>query len=73
MRRFIASSPENSARQANQPMKTHDEIQDAMRVVRHFYDYLNGKAGYNWAAILAPDWNAVPPLPEAPIRRPVIA
>lgn len=66
MRRFIASSPENSARQANQPMKTHDEIQDAMRVVRHFYDYLNAKAGDDWAEILATGWAAVPPFPESP-------
>ncbi len=35
-------------------------------LVQRFYDYLNTRAGDNWADIFAEGWTAVPPLPEAP-------
>ncbi len=34
--------------------------------IKRFYDYLNARAGDDWADIFATDWSAVPPLPEAP-------
>ena len=35
-------------------------------LVQRFYDYLNARAGNDWASIFAEGWSAVPPLPEAP-------
>jgi predicted ester cyclase len=37
-----------------------------IKLVRRFYDYLNGRAGEDWPSIFAERWTGVPPLPEAP-------
>ena len=47
-------------------MTTPAEFQQATDLVRHFYDYLNATAGPEWAARLAPNWTALPPLPATP-------
>jgi predicted ester cyclase len=45
-----------------------DSIQATSNITlaTRFYDYLNGRAGDDWATIFAIDWSAIPPLPETP-------
>ena len=47
-------------------MITNNDLKEPADIARSFYDYLNAKAGVDWSAILAPDWTALPSLPEVP-------
>ncbi len=47
-------------------MSSNNELREPADIARRFYDYLNAKPGSDWRSILAPNWTALPPLPEAP-------
>ncbi|MDQ6843814.1 MAG: ester cyclase [Bacteroidota bacterium] len=47
-------------------MNATNDLKKPTDIARRFYDYLNAKPVTDWRDILAPDWNALPALPEVP-------
>ena len=47
-------------------MTTDNDLQRPTYIIRRFYDYLNAKPGNDWNDIFAPNWKALPAMPESP-------